>query len=113
MPAEDPPPDDPAPSQDPAPADDLLRVGDTLHLGKADWVYGDRSMTVRVADIRYGHDTAGSPVIGVIATVVNAGRDGRMVAIAVYRSALTRPGVLHRQHRPVNGDAPDRDLPPA
>ncbi|MFV2110530.1 hypothetical protein [Micromonospora sp. LOL_015] len=36
--------------------DELLRVGDTLRLGKADWVYADRSMIVRVADIRYGLD---------------------------------------------------------
>ncbi|WP_326554878.1 hypothetical protein [Micromonospora sp. NBC_01813] len=101
------------PTRDPRSADDLLNVGDTLHLGKADWVYGDRSMTVRVADIRYGHDAADSPVIGVIATVVDAGRDGRMVAIAVYRSALTRPGVRQRQHRPVNGVDPVVDPPPA
>ena len=83
------PAEEATPGQGPPPAEGLLRVGDALHLGKADWVYGDRSMTVRVADIRYGHDTDDSPVIGVIATVVNAGRDGRMVAIAVYRSALT------------------------
>jgi hypothetical protein len=106
------PAEEATPGQGPTPAESLLRVGDTLHLGKSDWVYGDRSMTVRVADIRYGHDTDDSPVIGVIATVVNAGRDGRMVAIAVYRSALTRPGVLQRRHRPVNGVAPDCDLPP-
>ncbi|WFE19563.1 hypothetical protein O7621_16625 [Solwaraspora sp. WMMD937] len=84
---------------------DLLRVGDTLHLGKADWVFGDRSMTVRVSDIRYGLDDAESPVVGILATIMLAGRDGRMVAIGVYKSALTRPGVLQR-HRPPNGANP-------
>jgi|GEM_PF-715399 len=107
------PADERTPAHGSTPAVDLLRVGDTLHLGKADWVYGDRPMTVRVADIRYGHDTDDSPVIGVLATVVDAGRDGRMVAIAVYRSALTRSGVLQRRHRPVNGVAAELDLPPA
>ncbi|MDG4764342.1 hypothetical protein O7632_09535 [Solwaraspora sp. WMMD406] len=82
--------------------DELLRVGDVLHLGKADWVYGDRSMRVRVADIRYGLDQEQSPVIGVLATVILGGRDGRMVAIGVYKEALTRPGVRHRQ-RDTNG----------
>ncbi|MFY1633865.1 hypothetical protein ACN27F_11390 [Solwaraspora sp. WMMB335] len=87
------------------PRKELLRVGDTLRLGKADWVYGDRSMTVRVADIRYGLDQRESLVVGVIATVVASGRDGRMVAIAIYKTALTRPGVLERA-RPVNGHDP-------
>ncbi|WJK36237.1 hypothetical protein [Solwaraspora sp. WMMA2065] len=70
-----------------------LRVGETLHLGKADWVYGDCSMRVRVSDIRYGHDSDESPVIGILATIVGGGRDGRMVAIAVYKRSLTHPGV--------------------
>jgi|GEM_PF-3125265 len=55
---------------------DLIRVGDTLHLGKADWVLGDRSMTVRVSDIRYGLDDADSPVVGILATITLAGRGG-------------------------------------
>ncbi|WP_326554482.1 hypothetical protein [Micromonospora sp. NBC_01813] len=82
----------------------LLRVGDTLHLGKADWVFGDRSMTVRVSDIRYGLDDD-SPVVGILATITLAGRDGRMAAIGVYKSALARPGVLQR-HQPPNGVDP-------
>lgn len=41
--------------------EELLRVGDNLHLGKADWVYGDRAMRVRVSGIRYGHDDPNSP----------------------------------------------------
>ncbi|MFV2018166.1 hypothetical protein [Micromonospora sp. LOL_023] len=65
-------------------SDEPLRVGETLHLGKADWVYDDCSMRVRVSDIRYGHDSDESPVIGILATIVGGGRDGRMVAIAVY-----------------------------
>ncbi|MFV2127540.1 hypothetical protein ACFHWS_23830 [Micromonospora sp. LOL_013] len=81
---------------------DLIRVGDTLHLGKADWVFGDRSMTVRVSEIRYGLDDADSPVVGILATITLAGRDGRMAAIGVYKSALTRPGVVQRR-RPPNG----------
>ncbi|MFV2108055.1 hypothetical protein [Micromonospora sp. LOL_015] len=36
---------------------------------------------------------------------VHDGRDGRMAAIGVYKSALTRPGVL-RRHRPPNGADP-------
>ncbi|WP_326553095.1 hypothetical protein [Micromonospora sp. NBC_01813] len=86
--------------------EELLRVGDNLHLGKADWVYGDRAMRVRVSGIRYGHDDPNSPVIGILATVTGAGRDGRMVSIAVYKSALTRPGVRETHHRPVNGVDP-------
>ncbi|WFE26964.1 hypothetical protein O7623_27475 [Solwaraspora sp. WMMD791] len=86
--------------------DELLRVGDTLRLGKADWVYADRSMIVRVADIRYGLDEEHSQVVGIIGTVVAGGRDGRMVAIAVYKTALTRPGVVERP-RPVNGETYD------
>ena len=81
---------------------DLLRVGDTLHLGKADWVFGDRSMTVRVSDIRYGLDDADSPVAGILATITSAGRDGRMAAIGVYKSALIRSGVVQRR-QPLNG----------
>lgn len=84
---------------------ELLQVGDTLHLGKADWVFGDRSMTVRVSDIRYGLDDDESPVVGILATITLAGRDGRMAAIGVYKSALTRPGVLQRQ-QPPNGVDP-------
>ncbi|WFE20457.1 hypothetical protein O7621_21515 [Solwaraspora sp. WMMD937] len=86
-------------------SDQPLRVGETLHLGKADWVYGDCSMRVRVSDIRYGHDSDESPVIGVIATIVGGGRDGRMVAIAIYKQALNRPGV-RESARAVNGTDP-------
>ncbi|MFY1650693.1 hypothetical protein ACN27J_07335 [Solwaraspora sp. WMMB762] len=87
--------------------DELLRVGDNLRLGKADWVYGDRAMRVRVSDIRYGHDDPSSPVIGILATVTGAGRDGRMVSIAVYKSALTRPGVHEPNRRSANSVDPE------
>ncbi|MFV2088374.1 hypothetical protein [Micromonospora sp. LOL_021] len=87
--------------------DELLRVGDNLRLGKADWVYGDRAMRVRVSDIRYGHDDPNSPVIGILATVTGAGRDGRMVSIAVYKSALTRPGVREPNRRSANSVDPE------
>ncbi|MDG4766004.1 hypothetical protein O7632_18130 [Solwaraspora sp. WMMD406] len=86
-------------------SDELLRVGETLHLGKADWVYGDRSMRVRVSDIRYGHDSDESPVIGILATIIGGGRDGRMVAISIYKESLTRPGVREAS-RAVNGTDP-------
>ncbi|MDG4765649.1 hypothetical protein O7632_16305 [Solwaraspora sp. WMMD406] len=89
------------------PSEEPLRVGETLHLGKADWVYGDRAMRVRVSDIRYGHDDPHSPVIGILATVVGAGRDGRMVSIAVYKSALTHTGVREAQRRHANGVDPE------
>jgi len=69
------------------------RVGETLHLGRSDWVFGDRAMRVRVSDIRYGMDDPESPVIGILATVLGAGRDGRIVAIAVYKESLRRTGV--------------------
>ncbi|MDG4771166.1 hypothetical protein [Solwaraspora sp. WMMD792] len=85
--------------------DQPLRIGEMLHLGKADWVYGDCSMRVRVSDIRYGHDNDESPVIGILATIVGGGRDGRMVAIAVYKRSLTHPGVREAP-RAVNGTDP-------
>ncbi|MFV2110501.1 hypothetical protein [Micromonospora sp. LOL_015] len=53
-----------------------------------------------------GLDQEQSQVVGLIGTVVAGGRDGRMVAIAVYKSALTRPGVVERP-RPVNGETYD------
>ncbi|MFV2019121.1 hypothetical protein [Micromonospora sp. LOL_023] len=59
-------------------------------------------MAVRVFDIRYGPDDADSPVVGILATITSAGRDGRMAAIGVYKSALTRFGVVQRR-QPFNG----------
>ncbi|MDG4767185.1 hypothetical protein O7632_24245 [Solwaraspora sp. WMMD406] len=79
----------------------LLRVGEVLNLSKADWVYGDRDLTVRVSDIRYGLDKPDCLVVAILATVMEFGRDGRMLMLNVYKSALTRPGV-----RAVNGAVP-------
>lgn len=70
-----------------------MRIGETLRLGKSDWVFGDRAMRVRVSDIRYGMDDPGSSVIGILATILGGGRDGRMVAIAVYKESLGRSAV--------------------
>lgn len=85
--------------------DPLLCVGDVLNLGKADWVYGDRDLTVRVSDIRYGIDKPDCLVIAILGTVVEFGRDGRMMMLNVYKTALGRPGV--REHRrAVNGADP-------
>ncbi|WP_148083451.1 hypothetical protein [Micromonospora sp. Llam0] len=70
-------------------------------------MYGDRAIRVRVSDIRYGHDDPNSPVIGILATVTGAGRDGRMVSIAVYKSTLTRPGVREPHRRSANSVDPE------
>jgi hypothetical protein len=79
----------------------LLPVGEVLNLSKADWVYGDRGLTVRVSDIRYGLDKSDCLVVAILATVMEFGRDGRTLTLNVYKSALTRPGV-----RAVNGAVP-------
>ncbi|WFE29993.1 hypothetical protein O7623_12735 [Solwaraspora sp. WMMD791] len=90
--------------------DPLLCVGDVLHLAKADWVYGDRDLTVRVSDIRYGIDKPDCLVIAILGTVMEFGRDGRMLMLNVYKSALSRPGV--REHRrAVNGVDPPLETP--
>ncbi|MFY1636369.1 hypothetical protein ACN27F_24360 [Solwaraspora sp. WMMB335] len=78
---------------DPGP---LLRVGDVLHLGEADWVYGDRDLIVRVSEIRVGLDKPDYLVVAIFGTVIEFGRDGRMMMLSVYKTALTRPGVRER-----------------